>query len=325
MLLAWPCEGSGWDPVLRYARQTYRQLVRQIRQYQPVVVCVQDSDFVAEDFWTASADDAAALVVSVPFDHTRIADAGPVPMVEEGVPCWAQFAYDGRGGRLFAPHNAELVQNLRRTQLFRGLPVRSHAYVMERGAVESDGCGTIMTSARVWRHRDPAFSRERVERRLHRDLGASRVLWLEHGELLGDDTDGHVDQLARFADPETIVFQGCQYYGDPHYPFLQAMARQLGQFRTASGQRYRLLELPLPRPVGRSAWRLPAGYASFVVLNGAVAVPTYEDPENDERAMEVIAQAFPDRNLFGVDSRVLVTQGGGLHSATIALPAGTLT
>lgn len=163
-----------------------------------------------------------------------------------------------------------------------------------------------------------------LEQRLRETLGFNRFLWLQHGYLAGDDTDSHIDTLARFSDPHTIVYQGCTDSADLHFEPLRAMAEQLRTFRTAEGNRYRLIELPLPAARhAEDGKRLPAGYANFLILNGAVLMPTYDDPM-DAVALDRLRDCFPGREVFGIPCLALIRQHGSLHCVTMQLPAGVL-
>lgn len=324
-LLAWPYEGSDWTPVLRYAQQTYRELIAAIRRYQPVVLCIRGEDLLTEDCWSDPGGKHPVIVVPTEYDDTWLRDTAPLTLFDDlGQPAWANFVFDGWGGRSHHPLDASLASRLWAEPQFNKLPFQNYPYVMEGGAIDSDGMGTVMTTTRCWRSRDTDFSKRRIAANLGLHLGAERVLWLDHGELLGDDTDSHIDMLARFAPDNTIIYQGCQLPSDPHYPFMQSMRAQLETFRTLSGKPYRLLELPMPSPVGTGRYRCPATYANFLVLNNAVLMPTYGDEEHDQQASRVISTAFPGFEVVGIDCRVLITQGGAVHCATMNLPLGAL-
>jgi len=196
--------------------------------------------------------------------------------------------------------------------------------VVEGGALESDGAGTLLAreSSLVSPGRNPGLDRAAMERRLAALLGIRRFLWLQHGYLEGDDTDGHIDTLARFAGPDTIVYQAAGGTTDPESRALRAMAAELAAMRTGDGRPYRLI--PLPRPARLEAPDgavLPDGYANFLICNGAVLVPAYGDAA-DRTAAERLQQAFPGYRMIPVDCRDLVLEHGSLHCATMQLPAG---
>ncbi len=273
-----------------------------------------------DDFWSPAASLHPVHVINCAYDDTWVRDYGPLTLIDDDGPLWADFRFDGWGGRSRLPLSGALVGQLSQRAPFRHLRRFRHDQVLEGGAIDSDGRGTLLTTTRCLRRRCPDFRKSALERRLAAHLGAARVLWLDHGELLGDVSDSPVDMLARFASEDTIVYQGCSRVADPHYPFLSAMAAQLATYRTAAGRPYRLLELPLPHTMGRGEFRVPATYASFLILNRAVLMPSYRDPDNDARAAAVLGQAFPNREIVPIDSRILITQGRGLHAAVMQLP-----
>jgi len=193
-------------------------------------------------------------------------------------------------------------------------------FVLEGGSLESDGNGTLLTTSEclLSEFRNPAYTKEMIEQRLKDDLGVNRILWLNHGYLEGDDTDSHIDTLARFCDRETIAYVRCDDPVDAHFEALQLMEQELKQFKTFSGQPYRLIPLPMAdASYDEEGNRLPATYANFLIVNGAVLMPTYQNPLKDELAMNQLKQAFPDREIVGVDCRVLIEQHGSLHCVTM--------
>lgn len=320
VLLAWPPAHSDWSDSLAQVRACYAQLIQAITRYQAAVVIASDREAPGD---IPIGSDFEVTVLRAPLDDTWVRDSGPLTVLDEsGKPVWLDFRFNAWGGKFAAERDDALVQALHRTPCFDHLVLKRHERVLEGGAIESDGGGTILTTARCMQARAPEWSRARISQWLCSALGMERVLWLEHGEIIGDDTDGHVDTVARFASPQTIVFQGCDRPEDAHYASLQAMASELEALRTSDGKPYTLVELPLPQPVYAGTRRLPATYANFLIINGAVLVPTYGD-ENDALALSTLAAAFPDREVVGLDCRPLIEQGGSLHCATMQLPRGT--
>ena len=174
-------------------------------------------------------------------------------------------------------------------------------------------------------NRNEYLNRQEIETRLKSLLHADRVLWLDHGYLAGDDTDSHIDTLARFCPDDTIVYVACNDIGDEHYDALQKMEEQLYTFRTAEGKPYRLLPLPLPDAIfDEDGERLPATYANFLVINDAVLMPTYNQPVKDVQALRVLQKAFPQHAVTGIDCRVLIRQHGSLHCCTMQYPASVI-
>ncbi len=208
-------------------------------------------------------------------------------------------------------------------QLFQNYFVQAIDFALEGGAIETDGAGTLLTTWRCLHERHPEASREELTARLAGWLRQQRVLWLDHGYLEGDDTDAHIDTLARFAPGDAIVYQACDDASDSHHAELQAMAAEIAGLRTTDGKPYRLFPLPWPQPVLDEGRRLAASYANFLIVNGAVLMPAYDDPA-DAPAAAVLAEAFPSRQIVQVPCRPLIWQNGSLHCLTMQLPAGLL-
>ncbi len=214
-------------------------------------------------------------------------------------------------------------------------------FVFEGGSIESDGHGTLMTTSAclLSPNRNPHLNRQQIEERLLHDLHADRLLWLDHGYLAGDDTDSHIDTLARFCPNGTIAYVQCTDPADEHYEALRAMEQQLRSFEpagfpsekaspaaTSEAHSYRLIPLPLPSPIydPDDGHRLPATYANFLIINRAVLLPTYGQPDNDELARRQLQKAFPKYDIIPIDCRVLIRQHGSLHCSTMQYPVGVM-
>jgi agmatine/peptidylarginine deiminase len=169
------------------------------------------------------------------------------------------------------------------------------------------------------------MKKNEISERLMKDLGAENVIWIEHGLLTGDDTDGHIDTLARFAPGGIILYTGCDDPNDEHFEPLMQMENHLKQFADVEDNHYHLIKLPLPDAIYDQISRLPATYANFLVMNHQVLVPVYGQPEKDVNACQLIGEAFPGRKVIGIDCRPLICQHGSLHCATMQLPHGSLT
>ena len=168
------------------------------------------------------------------------------------------------------------------------------------------------------------MNRVDIEEYLCRVFHLQRVLWLDHGYLSGDDTDSHIDTLARFCSPDTIAYVKCTDSEDEHYEALCKMEEQLKTFRTTSGAPYRLLALPMADKIEVEGERLPATYANFLIMNDVVLYPTCNQPENDKLAKEVLCEAFPTYEVVGIDCRALIKQHGSLHCVTMQYPTGVI-
>ncbi|MGD8379038.1 MAG: agmatine deiminase family protein, partial [Gammaproteobacteria bacterium] len=260
-----------------------------------------------------------------PSNDTWARDHGPITVLTDHGPRLMDFRFNGWGGKY--PHDLDdaLVRRLADQGLFT-VPRTSVDLVLEGGAIESDGRGTVLTTARclLSATRNPHLDRAGMERALTQWLGAKRVLWLERGGLTGDDTDGHIDTLARFCGPDTIAYQACDEPSDPDFEPLRAMQQELTSLRQANGERYRLVPLPWPGDHRNAdGQRLPATYANFLIINGAVLMPGYGGPA-DAAAHAALADCFPDREVVTLDCVPLIQQFGSLHCVTMQFPAGVL-
>jgi agmatine/peptidylarginine deiminase len=326
VLIAWPHAGTDWSDRLAFVEDTYIALVAAITRFEPVVVCVADDDvqaYARARLASARIDMQRVRFVEAAYDDTWLRDSGPITLVGADGFRLLDFRFTGWGGKFDASLDDQLVERLDEAEIFARSVRQPVDFALEGGAIETDGAGTLLTTWRCLHERHPDIDRQTLAAQLAGWLRQDRVLWLDHGYLEGDDTDAHIDTLARFAGPDAIVFQDCDDSEDPHYRELQAMAAELAALRTVDGRPYRLFPLPWPRPVLDENRRLAASYANFLIINGAVLMPAYGDPA-DARAQAVLAEAFPDREIVPVPCRSLIWQNGSLHCITMQLPRGLL-
>ena len=326
ILLAWPHAGTDWAERLGEVEDSYVELVAAIARFQPAIVCVADADveaYARARLASARIDMGRVRFVEVEYDDTWLRDTGPITLRDAGGFRMLDFRFTGWGGKFGAERDDRLVGQLQEAGIFSNNSIQAIDFALEGGAIETDGAGTLLSTLHCLRERHPGLSREDLESRLGGWLHQDRFLWLERGYLEGDDTDAHIDTLARFATPDTIVYQSCDDPGDSHHAELQAMAAELAAMRTREGAPYRLFPLPWPAPVRDGERRLPASYANFLILNGAVLMPAYDDPA-DARAAQVLAVAFPNREIVQVPCRPFVWQNGSLHCLTMQMPEGSV-
>jgi agmatine/peptidylarginine deiminase len=327
ILLAWPHADTDWAANLGDVQQSYVALIGAICRFQNAVLIVPDAATEAEvhAYFSHNADCARRLrFVHAAYDDTWLRDSGPVTLVADGRFLLNDFRFTGWGGKFSATQDDLLVSALFAAGRFRNAELQPWDFALEGGAIDGDGKGSVLTTYNCLHHRHPTLSREQLAERLANMLHAERVLILEHGELQGDDTDAHIDTLARFASADSIVFQACDDPADPHYVPLEAMRAEIAALRTAEGQLYRLFPLPWAKPIhAADGRRLAASYANFLIVNDAVLMPAYGDAA-DERAAKVLRLAFPDREVVPVPCRSLIEQNGSLHCVTMQLPRGVL-
>ena len=326
VLIAWPHAETDWAERLGEVEETYVALVAAITRFEPVVICVADEDlqtYAEARLRSARVDMGKVRFVPAEYDDTWLRDTGPITLRTGDSFKQLDFRFTGWGGKYQASRDDLLVGELSGMNLFHNYFVQSIDFALEGGAIETDGAGTLLSTWKCLHERHPELPREEITTRLAGWLGQNRVLWLDHGYLEGDDTDAHIDTLARFAGPEAIVFQACDDPTDSHYAELGAMAKEIANLRTGDGEAYRLFPLPWAQPILDQGRRLAASYANFLIVNGAVLMPAYGDLA-DDKAAAVLAEAFPDREIVQVPCRSLIWQNGSLHCITMQLPEGML-
>jgi len=324
VLIAWPNADTDWADRLGEVEETYIALVAAITRFQDAIVCVADDDveaYARARLSSARIDMSKVRFVEAPYDDTWLRDSGPITLREADGFRLLDFRFTGWGGKFDASQDDLLVERLTDAGLFLKSSRQSIDFALEGGAIDTDGEGTLLTTWQCLRERHPDASREELTAKLADWLRQDRVLWLDHGYLEGDDTDAHVDTLARFAPDDAIVFQACDDTSDSHYAELKAMADEIAALRTKDGKPYRLFPLPWAQPIVDDGRRLAASYANFLIVNGAVLMPAYGDAA-DAQAQAVLAQAFPDREIVPVPCRSLIWQNGSLHCVTMQLPQG---
>lgn len=330
VLVAWPHAQTDWAARLAAVESSYAALVCAITRHERCVICVADAGLQARAqnlLVAAGAQLQRIQFVQVPYDDTWLRDSGPIvlrdQLGDELAYEYADFRFTGWGGKFSAEQDDALIRRLLEQDVFVSGRHVSHDFALEGGAIEGDGAGTLLTTWRCLHQRHPQLDRDALDGILRKDLGAQRILWLQHGYLEGDDTDAHIDTLARFSPDGGIVFQACDDPSDAHFAELGAMRDELAALRDAQGRPYRLHALPWARPIRDGQRRLAASYANYLVINGAVLVPGYDDPA-DAQAACIIGAAHPGRSVVQVPCRALIWQNGSLHCVTMQIPAGAL-
>ena len=367
--LTWPHKDTDWAPILPEITAVYEEMAREITKREPLLVVAPEGT----PNLPSSISHHPSSIIHLPTNDTWARDHGfitveetlthhPSSLTHQPSALSPQpsalrlldFKFNGWGEKFEAKLDNEINKHLYDQGMVHGNYEDHLDFVLEGGSIESDGKGTIFTTTccLMAPHRNQPLSQAEIEARLKEYLGAERVVWLNHGSLIGDDTDGHIDTLARICPNDTIVYTG----GDADHPDLTLMEEELKALRTMDGKPYRLLKLPLPRPIYDSpvaegteadgsvvngsvvngsvvngsvvngsvvndaivdSDRLPATYANYLIINGAVLVPTYAQPDLDAEAMRIIGEAFPDREIIGIDCRAVIKQHGSLHCCTM--------
>ena len=261
---------------------------------------------------------------SINSNDTWARDHGFITLVDDqGHARLLDFKFNGWGEKFPAELDNAINRRLYDEGKLKGEYADCLDFVLEGGSIESDGKGTVFTTTGclLAPHHNQPMTKDQIEERLKQELHAERVLWIDHGNLVGDDTDGHIDTLVRICPDDTLLYMGCDDPDDEQYEELQLMEQQLKTFCTIEGKPYRLLKLPMPRPIIFEGERLPATYANFLVINGAVLCPTYAQPDLDAEALRLVGEAFPDREIVGIDCRSIIKQHGSLHCCTMQYPS----
>jgi agmatine/peptidylarginine deiminase len=332
--LTWPHPETDWAPVLKEVTRCYIQMAMQIASREKLLIVTPEPEQVKALLTEQLPQQVCQQIMycQMPTNDTWARDHGFITLLDEKGIRLLDFKFNGWGEKFPAELDNQINRNLVQQGIFNGEYEEHLDFVLEGGSIESDGRGTILTTSQclLAPHRNQPLTQADIEKRLLSFLHAERILWLDHGYLAGDDTDSHIDTLARFCPNDTIVYVKCDNPDDIHYEALNQMEQQLKEFCTVEGKPFRLLALPLPAPILESDFpdavveegdqRLPATYANFLIINGAVLYPTYNQPENDQRAAEVLRKAFPDREIVGIDCRVLIRQHGSLHCVTMQYP-----
>lgn len=326
VLMAWPHEGTDWANMLEIVRPVFVDIIRHIICFERVLLTAPHATSAEEYLRKSGVDLTNVSIQEIPNNDTWARDFGPISVIYNNKPVLMDFGFNGWGLKFPANLDNLISKQLKQAGAF--LPnLNTIGLIMEGGSLESDGLGTILTTTEclLSPNRNPQLNKSEIEQALAATLGAKRVLWLNHGFLAGDDTDSHIDTLARICPDNTIVYQACDNPLDEHFEQLKLMELELKSFTALDGSPYRLIPLPWPKArFDEQAHRLPATYANFLIINGAVLVPTYRDAENDNAAVELIGQAFPGREAIGIDCLPLLEQHGSLHCITMQLPQGVL-
>lgn len=338
ILLAWPHEATDWDPILEEIQATYCELIRQIARFETVLILNSSGKSPFENL--DANTQKRVKVLEVPFNDTWVRDYGPLCRLpdegENGDAC--QFSRDTALNFTFNGWGLKYAANLDNqvnNSLFYTLEIFDEAvtigelqqYVLEGGGLESNGNGLLLYN-RYWLHcpnRNDGFSQIELASVLKQSLGAKKLLEVNCPPLEGDDTDGHIDTIARFIDEYTIAYVAPSNPASPNFAILTLLQEQLKDLRNLEGRPLNLVALP---DVGElrdeEGNPLPATYANFLFVNGGLIVPTYGRPETDEKALAILRKALPSREIVPVDATVFVRWHGSIHCATMQIAKGFL-
>ncbi len=315
--LTWPHEQTDWSYMLDEVEACYLNLAREIASRQPLLLVAPHYPKALEDFEYKQS----IHFVECPTNDTWARDHGFITLLQnDASPLLLDFCFNGWGMKFAACRDNLINEHVFKSEMLNGHYINCRNFVLEGGSIESDGKGTLLTTSEclLAPNRNDTLCRNEIESYLKERFNLRQVLWLDYGFLKGDDTDSHIDTLARLCPNDTIVYVKCTDKDDEHFGALSSMEEQLKTFRTLNGDPYRLLPLPMANPIyDEDGLRLPATYANFLIMNKAVLYPTYQQPDNDQKAASVLAEAFPGREIVGIDCRALIKQHGSLHCVTM--------
>lgn len=324
--LTWPHAGTDWAYMLDEVQECFIRIAREVVKREWLLIVTPEPEEVKRQLTTSSIPLSNVRFLTCETNDTWARDHGAITLMDTDAPSLLDFTFNGWGRKFEAKLDNRITRKLFEAGALKGKYIDCLDFVLEGGSLESDGMGTLLTTSQclLAPNRNEPMNRIDIEEYLRSKFHLQRVLWLDHGYLAGDDTDSHVDTLARFCSPSTIAYVQCLDKADEHYEALHAMEEQLKTFRTLAGEPYHLLALPMADKIEEDGERLPATYANFLILNEAILCPTYNQPANDARAKQVLQQAFPEYEIVGIDCRALIKQHGSLHCVTMQYPVGVI-
>lgn len=316
--LTFPHEDTDWAPYLDDAINTFVQIAKAIQKKQKCLIIAKNLAKTKALFQNKKN----LIFIKLDSNDTWSRDFGGITVVENDYFVVNDFKFNAWGKKFAYDKDNKITSQLKLKGILQEYKHKTISFVLEGGAIESDGNGVILTTSAslMEKNRNPRYSKNAIEKKLEEYLGAKKILWLDYGALEGDDTDSHIDTLARFVDEDTICYQSCDDSKDAHYKVLKQMEKQLQTFTNLKDKKYKLVPLPwIETKYDEDKERLPATYANFLIINGAVLVPTYKD-KNDAKALDILKSLFPKREIIGIDCSTLIKQHGSLHCVTMQYP-----
>lgn len=324
--LTWPHEDTDWNYMLEEITECFVNIAKEILKRQRLLVVCQDAATV-KGLLGNGYPEKNLLLCEIKSNDTWARDHGGITVFVDSVPVVYDFTFNGWGLKFAANDDNQINKFIYTMQRFASNVHLQNKkdFVLEGGAIESDGKGTLLTTSEclLSPNRNPYLTKAEIEQYLIKTFGLKRVLWLDYGFLSGDDTDSHIDTLARFCDEKTIAYVKCEDSADEHFEALSKMEAQLKSFVDIEGNPYNLIPLPMAETVIFEGERLPATYANFLIMNDIVLMPTYGTP-TDKGAHSQMQKAFPSREIIDINCSAIIKQHGSLHCVTMQYPEGIL-
>lgn len=327
ILLCWPHQSMDWHPILAEVEPVFDQIADIISQHQQLVIIAHDQNHqnaIIERLAQQQANTDNIRWLILPNNDTWCRDFGPITIKRDDQTIALDYQFNGWGNKFEASIDNQCTRQLKQ-QTILSCKIESIDLVLEGGSIDSDGEGTLLTTEQclLAPNRNANLTKQQIEQQLKQQLGIERILWLTSGHLEGDDTDAHVDNLARFCSPDTIAYASCDDINDPHFESLKSMENELKKFRTMDNKPYKLIPLCIPEAQQDQGQRLPASYANFLITNHAVLMPAFNDPQ-DAINQDKLQSIFSDRTVTGVPCHSIIKQAGAIHCLTMQLPEGCL-
>lgn len=330
ILLSFPHENSDWKPYLEEVRNTYCEIIYLILQVESCVLVCENktstkdyiNNYFAKKGWNPKLL-SRLYCIEIHSNDTWARDFGGITIAKNNQNIVLDFGFNGWGLKFASNFDNKITRELAKLGILKN--IKTENLILEGGSIESNGAGILLTNTQclLEGNRNPTYTQKQLEKKLKKTLGIQQILWLNSGYLRGDDTDSHIDTLARFVDKKTIVYVGCTDKNDEHYSALLAMKKELEKLRDLKGKPFKLVELPFVGAKYFDNERLPATYANFLFLNGTILLPTYQD-SNDNLAREILQKACPKHKIVPIDCSVLIRQHGSLHCISMQFPKNTL-
>jgi agmatine/peptidylarginine deiminase len=325
VMLTWPHENTDWKDILEEVEDCFFNIALEISKREKLLIVCPDKEKLLSKFNFRNPENIC--FAELPSNDTWARDHGPITTMWDEKPVLYDFTFNGWGMKFAANLDNQITPGLFSMGIFASQTayINKTSFVLEGGSIESDGQGTLLTTTQCLcsKNRNGYMSQSEIEEYLKTIFDLKKILWLSSGYLAGDDTDSHIDTLARLCTPYTIAYVKCEDPDDEHYEALKTMEEDLRSFRTLDGVPFNLIALPMADPVWENHQRLPATYANFLIINGAVLMPCYNSPK-DRIVQSQLQQVFPDREIIGIDCNPLIKQHGSLHCVTMQFPEGVL-
>jgi len=312
--IIFPHESTDWKCCLEEAQSTFKKIIQSIIKYQKCLVICADINDVKSKF----SKNENLFFVEYESDDCWARDTSALCVKDTKRVKLLDFTFNGWGDKFEALKDDAMTQNIEHIYKTKSSNIN---FILEGGAIESNGVNTILTTSKCMlnKNRNSTLDAIQITQELHKHLGATNILYLNYGYLAGDDTDSHIDTLARFISKDTIMYLKCSDEQDEHYLELEMMEKEL--FILAKEHNFKLIALPMTDAIYFKQQRLPATYANFLFVNGAVLVPTYR-VKQDEDALQIFRDTFKDRDIIAIDCSTLIKQHGSLHCVSMNFASG---